>query len=174
MNKPLKLPHRAKRGSFHVIISHFFYLLQEPVKRQDPYAKTGEACGKAYRPSHNSDHPVLCSHPALPPSPMSSTTSTLALTGERRRSPSKWIFHLMNCLSHFSTSDVCATLSRPNVQMTAGPDGIPGCALRACAEQLAGAFTDIFNLSLPRQSSPQALRPPPSCQRQSTPQLRPS
>ncbi len=29
-----------------------------------------------------------------------------------------------------------------------GPDGIPGRVLRACAFQLAGVFTDIFNLSL--------------------------
>ncbi len=29
-----------------------------------------------------------------------------------------------------------------------GPDGIPGHVLRACAFQLAGVFTDIFNLSL--------------------------
>ncbi len=28
-----------------------------------------------------------------------------------------------------------------------GPDGIPGRVLRACAFQLAGVFTDIFNLS---------------------------
>jgi hypothetical protein len=30
----------------------------------------------------------------------------------------------------------------------AGPDGIPSCVLRACADQLAGVFMDIFILSL--------------------------
>lgn len=34
-----------------------------------------------------------------------------------------------------STSDVCATPSRVNVRKAAGPDGIPGCVLRTCAEQ---------------------------------------
>eukprot|EP00061_Rhincodon_typus_P004878 g23649.t1 len=29
-----------------------------------------------------------------------------------------------------------------------GPDGVPGCALRSCVDQLAEVFTDIFNLSL--------------------------
>ena len=30
----------------------------------------------------------------------------------------------------------------------AGPDGLTGCVLRACSDQLASVFTDIFNLSL--------------------------
>eukprot|EP00064_Thunnus_orientalis_P011537 superscaffoldBa00001673_g11568 len=33
-------------------------------------------------------------------------------------------------------------------ECTEGPDGIPGPMLRTCAEQLAGVFTDIFNLSM--------------------------
>ncbi len=30
-------------------------------------------------------------------------------------------------------------------QKAAGPDGIPSCVLRSCADQLAGLFTSIFN-----------------------------
>ena len=45
-----------------------------------------------------------------------------------------------------SNSDVCSTLSRVNARKAAGPAGIPGRVLRACAEQLEGVFTDIFNL----------------------------
>ena len=44
------------------------------------------------------------------------------------------------------------TLSVADVSKTfkqaAGPDGLPGRVLRACADQLAGVFTDIFNMSL--------------------------
>ncbi|MCJ8732086.1 hypothetical protein PDJAM_G00206930 [Pangasius djambal] len=47
-----------------------------------------------------------------------------------------------------SSADVHNALSRINARKAAGPDGIPGRVLRACAEQLAGVFTDIFNLSL--------------------------
>lgn len=40
-----------------------------------------------------------------------------------------------------------SSLTSTDVQ-AAGPDGIPGCVLRACVEQLTGVFKDIFNLSL--------------------------
>jgi hypothetical protein len=36
----------------------------------------------------------------------------------------------------------------------AGPDGITSCVLKACEDQLAGVFTDIFNLSLSQSSVP--------------------
>ncbi|MCI4378954.1 hypothetical protein PGIGA_G00222290 [Pangasianodon gigas] len=39
-----------------------------------------------------------------------------------------------------------------------GPDGIPGRVLRACAEQLAGIFTDIFNLSLAQTVVPACFK----------------
>ncbi|KAI4872906.1 hypothetical protein NFI96_001928 [Prochilodus magdalenae] len=47
-----------------------------------------------------------------------------------------------------STTDVCHTLRRVSARKAAGPDEVPGRVLKACAEQLAGVFTDIFNLSL--------------------------
>jgi hypothetical protein len=47
-----------------------------------------------------------------------------------------------------SVVDVSKTFKRVNIHNAAGPDGLPGHVLRACADQLAGVFTDIFNMSL--------------------------
>ncbi len=47
-----------------------------------------------------------------------------------------------------SVADVTWSLKRVNIRKAMGPDGIPGHVLKACAFQLAGLFTDIFNLSL--------------------------
>ncbi len=47
-----------------------------------------------------------------------------------------------------SGADVTRSFKRVNIHKAVGPDGIPGRVLRACAFQLAGDFTDIFNLSL--------------------------
>ncbi|XP_036413617.1 uncharacterized protein LOC118798303 [Colossoma macropomum] len=44
--------------------------------------------------------------------------------------------------------DVRRTLQRINPRRAAGPDNIPGCALRVCSSELAGMFVDIFNMSL--------------------------
>ncbi len=47
-----------------------------------------------------------------------------------------------------SVADVTRSFKRVNIRKAVGPDGIPGRVLKACAFQLAGGFTDIFNLSL--------------------------
>ncbi len=47
-----------------------------------------------------------------------------------------------------SEDKVRRELKRVNVRKAAGPDGIAGCVLRSCADQLAGLFTSIFNESL--------------------------
>ncbi len=47
-----------------------------------------------------------------------------------------------------SEDEVRKELKRVNVRKAAGPDGITGCVLRSCADQLAGLFTSIFNESL--------------------------
>ena len=47
-----------------------------------------------------------------------------------------------------SVADVSKTFKQVNIHKAAGPDGLPGCVLWACAHQLAGVFTDIFNMSL--------------------------
>ena len=39
-----------------------------------------------------------------------------------------------------------------------GPDGIPCHILRACADQLAGVFMDIFNLSLSQSVVPTCFK----------------
>ena len=50
-------------------------------------------------------------------------------------------------------ADVCKSFNRINPHKAPGPDGIPGQALRVCADQLAGLFTDIFNTSLLQSGS---------------------
>ncbi len=47
-----------------------------------------------------------------------------------------------------SVADVTRSFRQVNIHKVVGPDGIPGRVLRACTFQLAGVFTDIFNLSL--------------------------
>ena len=76
-------------------------------------------CGKAYRPSQTSNHPVLCPHTALPPSLTSSTTFLLALTGETRRSPLRVDLPPDELLLSLSTPYVCAPTiyGRPLAQM---------------------------------------------------------
>ena len=53
-----------------------------------------------------------------------------------------------DCVITLSTADVSKTFKQVNIHKAAGPDGLPGRVLRACADQLAGVFTDIFNMSL--------------------------
>ena len=47
-----------------------------------------------------------------------------------------------------SVADVSKTFKQVNIHKAAGPDGLPGRVLKACVDQLASVFTDIFNLSL--------------------------
>ena len=54
---------------------------------------------------------------------------------------------LDDCVITLSRVDVSKTFKQVNIHKAAGPDGLPGLVLRACADQLAG-FTDIFNMSL--------------------------
>ncbi len=51
-------------------------------------------------------------------------------------------------LLSLSVADVTRSFKRVNIRKAMGPDGIPGHVLKACAFQLAGFFTDMFNLSL--------------------------
>ena len=53
-----------------------------------------------------------------------------------------------DCVITLSAADVSKTFTQVNIHKAAGPDGLPGCVLRARADQLASVFTDIFNLSL--------------------------
>ena len=51
-------------------------------------------------------------------------------------------------------ANVSKTFKRVNPRLAAGPDGIPSRVLRACADQLARVFTDIFNQSLSQSAVP--------------------
>ncbi len=57
-----------------------------------------------------------------------------------------------------SEDDVRRELRRVNVRKAAGPDGITGCVLRSCADQLAGLFTSIFNESLATSVVPTSFK----------------
>ena len=53
-----------------------------------------------------------------------------------------------DCVIMPFVADMSKTFKQVNIHKAAGPEGLPGCVLRACANQLAGVFTDIFNMSL--------------------------
>ena len=55
---------------------------------------------------------------------------------------------LDDCVITHSVADVSKTFKQVIIHKAAGPDGLPGHVHRACADQLASVFTDIFNLSL--------------------------
>ena len=55
---------------------------------------------------------------------------------------------LEDCVVTLSAADVSKTFKQVYIHKAAGPDGLPGHVLRACADQLASVFTDIFSLSL--------------------------
>ena len=53
-----------------------------------------------------------------------------------------------NQLFRTTVVNVSKTFKQVNIHKALGPDGLPGCVFRACADQLASVFTDIFNLSV--------------------------
>ncbi|KAK1784814.1 hypothetical protein P4O66_003478 [Electrophorus voltai] len=55
-------------------------------------------------------------------------------------------------------SDVRRVFKRVNTRKAMGPDGICGRVLKACADQLAPVFTDIFNLSLTLSIIPSSFK----------------
>ena len=59
-----------------------------------------------------------------------------------------------DCGLSLSVADVSKIIKLVNLRKAAGTDGIPSRVLRACADQLAGVFTDIFNQSLSRSAVP--------------------
>lgn len=54
--------------------------------------------------------------------------------------------------------DVRRVLRAVNPRKATGPDGVPGKVLKACADQLAQVFTDIFNRSLDEAIIPTCLK----------------
>ncbi|KAK0143163.1 hypothetical protein N1851_018714 [Merluccius polli] len=57
-----------------------------------------------------------------------------------------------------TTAGVRKALASINPRKAAGPDNIPGCVLKNCAEQLKDVFTDIFNMSLRQTVVPTCLK----------------
>jgi hypothetical protein len=53
-----------------------------------------------------------------------------------------------DCVITLSTVDVSKTFKQVNIHKTVASDRLPERVLWACADQLAGVFTDIFNMSL--------------------------
>uniref|UniRef100_A0A3B5QBX0 Reverse transcriptase domain-containing protein n=1 Tax=Xiphophorus maculatus TaxID=8083 RepID=A0A3B5QBX0_XIPMA len=53
---------------------------------------------------------------------------------------------------------VTSTLRRINTHKAPGPDKVSGQTLKTCADQLAGVFLDIFNLSLQLAMVPECLK----------------
>jgi hypothetical protein len=66
---------------------------------------------------------------------------------------------LDDCVITLSVADVSKTFKQVNIHKAAGPDRLPGRVLRACADQLTGAFTDIFNMSLIESVIPTYFKP---------------
>ena len=62
------------------------------------------------------------------------------------------------CRLFFTAANVSKPFKRVNPRKVAGPDGIPSCVLRACTNQLAGVFTDIFNQSLSQSAVPTCFK----------------
>jgi hypothetical protein len=67
---------------------------------------------------------------------------------------------LDDCVITLSVARLIKTFKQVNIHKAAGPDGLPGRVWRACADQLASLFTDIFNLSLPESVIPTCFKQP--------------
>jgi hypothetical protein len=67
-------------------------------------------------------------------------------------------FFLDDYLISLSMADVSQSFKQVNNHKAAGPDGMSGRVLEACADQLASVFTDIFNLSLAQSVIPTCFK----------------
>jgi hypothetical protein len=63
-----------------------------------------------------------------------------------------------DCVIMLSAADVSKTFRQVNIHKVAGPYGLPGRVLQACADKLTSVFTDIFNLSLSESVIPTCLK----------------
>ncbi len=80
-----------------------------------------------------------------------SVTMQISASGSSRQSSDD---HVITVLE----DEVRRELRRVNFRKAAGPDGITGCVLRSCADQLAGLFTSIFNESLATSVVPTSFK----------------
>jgi hypothetical protein len=65
---------------------------------------------------------------------------------------------IKDCGLSFSVANLSKTFQCVNPTKAAGPNGIASRVLRACADQLAGVFADIFNLSLSQSVIPTCFK----------------
>ena len=63
-----------------------------------------------------------------------------------------------DCVITLSAADVSKTCKKVNIYKAVAPDGLPGRVMRACAEQLASVYTDIFNVSLSESVIPTCFK----------------
>jgi hypothetical protein len=63
-----------------------------------------------------------------------------------------------NCVITLSIGDVSKTFKHVNIHKAVGPDRLPGRVIKACVDQLASVFTDIFNLSLAESVIPTCFK----------------
>ena len=63
-----------------------------------------------------------------------------------------------DCVITLSVAIVSKTFKQANIHKVVGPDGLPGGVLRACVDQLANVFTDIFNLFLTQYVIPTCFK----------------
>jgi hypothetical protein len=54
---------------------------------------------------------------------------------------------LDDCVISLSVADLNKNFKQVSIHKAAGPNGLPGRVLKACADQPASVFTNIFNLS---------------------------
>ena len=66
-----------------------------------------------------------------------------------------------DCAITLSAADGSKTFKQVNIHKAAGPDGLPGRVLRACTDQLASVFTEMFKLSLSESVILTCLSRPP-------------
>ena len=108
-------------------------------------AQTQDICGRVYRQSQTTKgKPAMLWTPTVL---LSDKLNTFSACFENNTVPPTRPA-TKDCGFSFYMADVSKTFKRVNPRKAAGPDGIPSRVLRACADQLAGVFTDIFNLSL--------------------------
>ena len=65
---------------------------------------------------------------------------------------------LDNCAITLSVADVSKTFKHVKIHKAAGPDGYQDTVLRACVDQLASVFTNIFNHSLTEAVIPKCFK----------------
>ena len=65
---------------------------------------------------------------------------------------------LDDCVITLSAADVSKTFKQVNIHRAVRLDGLPRCVLRACADQLASVFTDIFKLSMSESVIPTCFK----------------